>query len=299
MDDVSLFVFGAGFAASAAIDALRSARPGARVSATTRDAGKLRLLASRGIHAHLFDGETPGATLLPDLERATHLLVSIGPDAKGDPALREHASHIEAARRLEWIGYYSTIGVYGDSGGDWIDETAPTPATNPRIARRLEAETLWSELANTKNIPLAIMRLAGIYGPGRSAFDKLRAGTAHRINKPGQVFNRIHTTDIGEMTARAALRQLGGVYNLTDDDPAPPQDVVAYAADLLGIDPPPEIPFETAQMSDMARSFYANTKRVSGGKIRKALGYELAYPDYRAGLEAILKTEGVRVPAND
>ncbi|WP_404400731.1 SDR family oxidoreductase [Pelagibacterium halotolerans] len=299
MDDVSLFVFGAGFAASAAIDALRRTHPGARVAVTTRDEDKVKMLAAKGIHAHLFDGETPGATLLPDLERASHLLISIAPDVKCDPVIREHASHIEAAPRLEWIGYYSTIGVYGDSGGEWIDETAPTVATNDRIRLRIEAEALWSNMATTKNIPLAIMRLAGIYGPGRSALDKLRAGTAHRIIKPGQVFNRVHTTDIGEMTARAAMRRLGGIYNFTDDEPAPPQDVIAYAAKLLGMEPPPEIPFEKAEMSKLARSFYANTKRVSGSKIRKALGYELAYPDYRAGLEAILEAEGVRVPAND
>lgn len=291
MDDVRLFVFGAGFSATAAINALKHIHPDAHVTATSRSSDKLRALERAGVHGHLFDGERPGPTLLPDLERATHLLISIAPNAKGDPVLNQHGSHIEVAPRLQWIGYYSTIGVYGDSGGEWIDETAPTVAVNARIGWRLEAETRWSDLATAKNVPLAIMRLAGIYGPGRSPLDKVRAGTARRINKPGQVFNRIHADDIGAMTARAALAHLDGIYNLTDDDPAPPQDVVAYAAALLGVAPPPEIPFEAAQMSEMARSFYANTKRVSGKKIRRALGYELAHPDYREGLKAILRAE--------
>lgn len=287
MDAMTLFVFGAGYSAQAVIGALQRAGE-LSVAATTRDAAKAGALAASGIAAHVFDGTAPAAGLERDLASATHLLVSIAPGAVGDPVLAHYAPQILAAPRLGWIGYFSTIGVYGDAGGAWIDETATPAPLSDRNRHRLEAEAGWRDLAARKAIPLAILRLAGIYGPGRSPFEKLAAGSARRIVKPGQVFNRIHVDDIAAITARAAHRRLAGLYNICDDEPAPPQDVIAHAAALAGLDPPPEIAFETADLSPMARSFYAGNRRVRNGAIKAALGYELAWPSYREGHAAIL-----------
>ena len=204
--------------------------------------------------------------------------------------LLHHAADILAAPRLGWIGYYSTVGVYGDAGGEWIDESAPTEPLSARNRYRLEAEESWRELAAQKGVPLAVLRLAGIYGPGRSPFEKLENGTARRVVKPGQVFNRIHVTDIGAITAAAARARLSGTFNLADDEPAPPQDVIAHAARLLGVAPPPEIPFEEADLSPMAKTFYAGNRRVSNAKIKSALSYAFRYPTYREGHAAILAT---------
>lgn len=283
-------VFGAGFSALAAIDALRARNPGAVISGTTRDADKAARLQALGITPHIFAGEIDAA-LEAAIFAATHILISIAPDATGDPVLKAAAPLIASAENLGWIGYYSTIGVYGDADGAWIDETFPTRAVNARIGWRLDAESGWTALAARRGVPLAVLRLAGIYGPGRSAFDKLRAGTARRIVKPGQVFNRIHSADIGAITARAAEQRLSGVFNLTDDEPSPPQDVVTHAAGLLGVAPPPEADFETAALSPMARSFYAGNRRVRNDAVRAALGYRFLYPSYREGLAAILAHE--------
>lgn len=294
MDQLNLLVFGAGFSGLAAIEAVRRRTPRATIAGTTRDPQKAAHLKSRGIATHVFEG-TPGPALGAAILGATHILVSAAPGEGGDPMLDAASGFIEEAKNLEWIGYYSTIGVYGDAGGNWIDEDFPTQVLNPRIGWRVEAEAQWSALATELGIPLAIMRLAGIYGPGRSAFDKLRAGTARRIVKPGQVFNRIHNEDIGAITALAAERRLSGIFNLADDEPAPPQDVIVHAANLLGIDPPPEIAFKTADLSPMARSFYAGNRRIDNARIKAALGYAMGHPTYREGLAAIL--EGERGPA--
>ncbi len=183
------------------------------------------------------------------------------------------------------------MGVYGDFGGEWVDEASPTQPVNARSQQRVAVEQQWRDFADKRGVPLFILRLAGIYGPGRSAFDKLREGTARRIVKKDQVFNRIHVEDIGRVTMLAAQRKLGGTFNLADDEPAPPQDLVTYAAQKLGLPPPAEIPFEQAQMTEMARSFYADNKRVSNKAIKQALGIELLYPTYREGLDAILKVK--------
>ncbi len=237
---------------------------------------------------HIFDGVSPGPTLSPDLRQASHVVLSIPPSEAGDPALNLHRADLDAAR-LEWLCYFSTVGVYGDFGGQWIDESAPTRPINRRSAHRVEIEQQWRDYAEGRGVPLLILRLAGIYGPGRSAFDKLREGTARRIVKPGQVFNRIHVEDIGRVTALAAERKLSGTFNLADNEPAPPQDLIAYAATRLGVPVPPDLPFEQAEMTPMARSFYSDNKRVSNAAIKQALGIELLYPDYRAGLDAIGK----------
>ncbi|WP_199562539.1 SDR family oxidoreductase [Pelagibacterium lacus] len=285
MDPLTLFVFGAGYSARAAIRALG---PDARVAATTRTPETAAALQASGIAAHLFEGTAPGVTLAADLRAATHVLISIAPDAAGDRVLAHHAADILAAPHLAWIGYFSTIGVYGDAGGAWIDETAPTEPLSARNRYRLDAEAAWRDLAAQKSVPLAILRLAGIYGPGRSPFDKLAAGTARRVNKPGQVFNRIHVDDIGAITAHAARARLDWVFNIADDAPAPPQEVIAHAAALMGMAPPPEIAFAEADLSPMARSFYAGNRRVSNARIKAALGYRLLYPTYREGHAALL-----------
>ncbi|WP_246473091.1 NAD(P)-dependent oxidoreductase [Pelagibacterium limicola] len=290
MAGMNVLVFGAGFSGRAAIAAIWRHYPDATVAGTTRDVEKAAALEASGIETHVFDGNVDTA-LAAAIGRATHILASIAPGASGDPALEGAAHLIEKAQRLSWIGYYSTIGVYGDAGGEWIDETFPVEAHNPRIGWRLAAESAWAELAARLGIPLAILRLGGIYGPGRSGLDKLRNGTARRIVKPGQVFNRIHSEDIGEITALAAGKKLSGIFNIVDDEPAPPQVVIAYAAGLLGLEPPPEVDFETADLPPLARSFYENNRKVRNERIKDALGYTLRYPSYREGFGAILADE--------
>jgi nucleoside-diphosphate-sugar epimerase len=237
----------------------------------------------------VFDGMKPGTTLGADLRQASHVVLSIPPNDAGDPALNLHRADLDAAQSLEWLCYFSTVGVYGDFGGAWVDESAPTQPVNRRSAQRVEIEQQWRDYAAARGIPLMVLRLAGIYGPGRSSFDKLREGTARRIVKAGQVFNRIHVEDIGRVTALAAERRLAGTFNLSDDEPAPPQDLVEYAAKLMGVPVPPDIPFEQAEMTPMARSFYGDNKRVLNRAIKAALGIELLYPNYRAGLDATFK----------
>jgi nucleoside-diphosphate-sugar epimerase len=284
-----LFVFGLGY--SARVLARRLAARGVAIAGTARTAEQAAQLARDGIAAHLFTRDTP----LPPgaLAGTTHLLASIPPDDAGDPALDRHAADIAHLPDLAWAGYLSTTGVYGDRGGDWVDEDSPLMPTGPRGQRRVVAEAGWRALAG-RGLPAHVFRLAGIYGPGRSAFDQLRVGTARRIVKPGQVFSRIHVEDIARvLEASIARPDPGAIYNVCDDDASPPQDVVAFAATLLGIAPPPEIAFAdaAATMSPMALSFFADNKRVSNRRIKEQLGVRLAYPDYRAGLRAILKEE--------
>jgi nucleoside-diphosphate-sugar epimerase len=188
---------------------------------------------------------------------------------------------------LEWIGYLSTVGVYGDHDGEWVDEDTPCRPVSKRSVARLAAEEGWTRLATEAGVPLAIIRLSGIYGPGRNALKTVDEGKARRLIKPGQVFNRIHVADIGGATALLARQRLGGIYNVTDDLPAPPQDVVSRAAELMGVEPPPEVDFATADLSPMARSFYGENKRVTNARI-KLVGYTFLYPDYHAGLEGLL-----------
>ena len=279
--------FGLGFSSTAAAMRMRAAAQYDRIGGTVRTPEKAERLIGRGIAAHVFDGTAPGATLAPDLRSASHVILSIAPGAEGDPALVQHRADLDAATNLEWLCYYSTVGVYGDFGGAWIDETAPLVPRNERSDRRLLAEQAWRDYAHARGLPLTILRLAGIYGPGRSTFDKLADGSAKRVIKPGQVFNRIHVEDIARVTELAALVRLDGTYNLADDEPAPPQDLVTHAAAMMGVTPPPEIDFATAELNPMQRSFYADNKRVSNAAIKQALGIELLYPNYRDGLAAI------------
>lgn len=234
----------------------------------------------------------PQTSVSAALDVATHLLISIAPNADGDVVLQAIGSEIaKAAPHLEWIGYLSTTGVYGDHDGAWVDEqTALTPSTK-RGEMRVLAETQWQDMAAEHALPLHIFRLAGIYGPGRGPFAKVRNGTARRIIKENQVFSRIHVADIAQ-TLAASINNPNpvSVYNVCDNDPAPPQDVIGYAADLLGVPKPPAIDFETAELTPMARSFYAESKRVRNDKITSELGVKLLFADYKTGLKAMLET---------
>ena len=210
------------------------------------------------------------------------------PAEDGDPALGPLRAALMAAPNLRWIGYLSTIGVYGDQGGGWIDETTPPAPTNARTRQRVEIEEAWLQLGRDSGKPVQIFRLSGIYGPGRNAITKLRSGTANRLIKPGQVFNRIHVDDIaGVLMASLAKPRQGAIYNVTDDEPGPPQDVITFAAELTGLEPPPEIPFEQAKLSPMAASFYGESKRVSNALVKRELGYAFRYPTYREALRAL------------
>lgn len=287
---MDVFFFGMGYSSLASARAIHQAIDSdIPIAGTTRTEDRAEELADTAYRIHVFDGESFGATLDEDLSRATHVILSIPPDDRGDPALNYHRASLDAARDLEWIGYYSTVGVYGNFDGAWIDENADTNPVNRRSRQRVEVEQHWRDYAAERGLPLLILRLAGIYGPGRSALDKLRDGTARRIVKPGQVFNRIHVEDIGRVTALAAERKLSGTFNLADDEPAPPQDLVTYAAGLIGMPPPAEVAFDTAEMTEMARSFYSDNKRVSNKAIKAALGIDLVYPTYREGLDAIAR----------
>lgn len=260
---------------------------GWRIIGTTRSAEKAEALQAAGIEPIVL----PGGDLSSALAEASHLLTSVGPNADGDPVLNAWAGHIaHVAPRLTWAGYLSTTGVYGDHTGGWVDEdTALTPSTQ-RGQWRKDAEAAWQAIPD---LPLHIFRLAGIYGPGRGPFSKVRNGTARRIIKDGQVFSRIHVDDIAQVL-EASIRQPapGRVYNLCDDNAAPPQDVIGYAAELLDVPVPPAVAFEDAEMSPMARSFYAESKRVRNDRIKDELGVTLLYPDYRVGLRALLRAEG-------
>lgn len=286
-----LFCFGLGFSAEAL--ARRLSERGFAVAGTCRGVEKAVALAAKGFEMHLFDEGHPLAGPAAALGGTTHLLLSIPPGAAGDPAFAAHARDIAAlAPSLEWVGYLSTTGPYGDHGGDWVTEDAPLAPSTERGRRRLAAEEAWRGLATDAGLPLHIFRLAGIYGPGRNQIRSLLDGTAKRVVKEGQVFSRIHVEDIGAvLEASIARPNPGAVYNVCDDEPAPPQDVVVYAALLLGREPPPEIPFEKAELSPMARSFYAESKRVSNRRIREELGVLLAYPTYREGLDALVELE--------
>lgn len=281
-----LFCFGLGYCAKAVARELLA--EGWQVAGTSRSAEKREALAAEGFEMHLFERDRPLADAHAALAGTTHLLVSIAPDEQGDPVLAHHLAQLEDCSALEWAGYLSTTGVYGNRNGEWVDEGDPVAPSLPRTRRRVAAEGRW--LAS--GLPVHIFRLAGIYGPGpgRNQLDAVRTGTARRIVKPGQVFGRIHVEDIAQvLRASMARPNPWAIYNVADDEPTPPQDVVAFAAELLGLEAPPEVPFEQAELSPMARSFYADSRRVSNQRIKAELGVRLRYPSYRDGLRAILE----------
>ncbi|MBW4981781.1 SDR family oxidoreductase [Mameliella sp. CS4] len=280
----TLLSLGHGYSARALAPLLLS--EGWEVIGTTRDPAKLEAMRATGVTPILWQEDSVSEAL----DRATHLLMSAAPDAEGDPALRLAGPAIAArAPDIEWAGYLSTTGVYGDHRGGWVTEDTPLDPATRRGQLRVEAETAW---AAVPGLPLHIFRLAGIYGPGRGPFAKLRKGTARRIIKPNQVFSRIHVEDIAQVLRTSIARpNPGAAYNLCDNAPAPPQDVIACAAEMLGMPIPPEVPFEEADLSPMARSFYGESKRVCNARIKEELGVTLRYPDYRSALAAILAAE--------
>lgn len=283
------FFFGLGYSSQASAQLLAKSGEFVDTPGTVRTTDKANTLTQKGLSAVVFDGTAPGPDVGAALRESTHVVVSIAPDEAGDVVLRHHRGDLDAMPDLQWLCYYSTVGVYGDFDGAWIDESAPLSPRNLRSGVRASAEEEWIDYARARGVPLCILRLAGIYGPGRSSFDKLADGTARRVIKPGQVFNRIHVEDIARVTMLAAERRLDGSFNLADDAPGPPQDLITYAAQKMGVEPPPEIDFDTAEMTPMARSFYRDNKRVSNKAIKTALGVELLYPNYQAGLDAIWK----------
>ncbi len=279
--DKRLLSFGHGFSARAV--AARLVPEGWHIVGTTRSAEKLEAIAATGVEPLLWPGSDPRALIA----EFPNILISAGPGPDGDPvlaALRD--AFVTAAPQMRWVGYLSTTGVYGDHQGGWVDEqTSLNPATK-RGQARVAAEAAWQAI---DDLPLHIFRLAGIYGPGRGPFAKVRNGTARRIIKQGQLFSRIHVDDIAQALELSLNTPTPGeIFNLCDDDPAPPQDVIGYAAELLGVPIPPAIPFEEAEMTPMARSFYAESKRVRNDRAKKILGWKPSYPDYRSGLADML-----------
>ena len=292
MGEPRLFCFGLGYAARVLAAALMG--EGWTVAGTCRDEATRADLAADGIDAFLFDRDRPLDDAGTALGGATHLLSSVPPDAEGDPVLARHAGAIAAMEGLAWAGYLSSTGVYGDTGGAPVDETAAVNPTSERGRRRAEAEEGWLDLRRAAGVPVHVFRLSGIYGPGRSALDTVRAGQARRIDKPGHLFARVHVDDIAAVLRASMARPgPGAVYNVCDDEPAPAADVVAFACELLGVDAPPLVPFHQAagEMSPMALSFWRDNRRVDNSRIKGELGVRMKFPDYRAGLRAVLAAE--------
>ena len=282
--DKALLSFGHGFSARAL--AARLVPLGWRIIGTTRNPDKLEGIAATGVEPLLW----PGSDMARLIDTFPNILISAGPGADGDPVLNVLGREITAAAaNLNWVGYLSTTGVYGDHQGGWVNENTPLAPSTKRGQARVEAEAAWAAIPN---LPLHIFRLAGIYGPGRGPFAKVRKGTARRIIKDAQVFSRIHVEDIAQaLDLSLHAPDQGAIYNLCDDDPAPPQDVIGHAASLLGLPLPPAIAFEEAEMTPMARSFYAESKKVRNDHAKVALGWVPKYPDYRSGLAALLAAE--------
>ena len=281
MSEKQIFIFGAGYSGKAFA---RAGKGAATIFGTTRSAEKFEALRQAGIAPLLFDGALTDE-IADALRKTTHLVISVAPEEAGDPVLNAARAAIVAQMpALAWIGYLSTVGVYGNYDGAWVDETAECRPVSKRSVMRVAAEQDWLQLGTDIGRPVAILRLSGIYGPGRNALVNLENGSARRLVKPDQVFNRIHCDDIAGSLWQLIEGNTGGIFNVTDDLPAPPQDVVAYAAGLMGIEPPPEIPFDAAQLSPMARSFYGENKRVSNAAI-KAVGYRFRFRDYRAAFD--------------
>lgn len=262
------------------------------ISGTTRDEERQEILSQRGIHAHIFDYQSPLQSFQSLLRDVTHILISTPPDDQGDPTYLIHDEDIAALENLEWIGYLSATNVYGDRKGDKVNERDRPMPTSKRGSRRYRAEQQWRELAEKHNLPLHTFRLAGIYGPGRSAIDLIKAGVARRIDKPGHAFNRIHVEDIVQVLI-ASMKNPNphSIYNLADDEAAPSHEIIAYACKLLNMTPPPLIPYEEADLAPITRSFYSDNKRVQNKKIKDELGIQLKYPTHRLGLEACLEAE--------
>jgi nucleoside-diphosphate-sugar epimerase len=241
------------------------------------------------LHALVFDGTRPVPELNNAIAHADYVLVSAPPGDAGDPVLSVFGDALAQAKQLRAIVYLSTIGVYGDRSGAWVDETTPPHPDSGRSSARLAAERAWLSLGERNGAGVAVLRLAGIYGPGQNALEQIARGKARRIAKPGQVFNRIHVADIAQAVDAAFTQRANGFFNVTDDEPSPPSDPIVFAAKLLGVEPPPEVPFAQAAqtMSPMALSFWQECRRVKNDKLKRELCVSLRYPTYREGLKAL------------
>lgn len=283
---MKLLILGLGY--SAGFFARAALARGWEVTGTSRSAERAAELSREGIRTLVFGGFAVSSPLAKAVAEAEAVLVSVQPGEDGDPVLQRLRTELATAPALRWIGYLSTIGVYGDQGGAWIDESQPVNPGSARNRLRVAIEEDWLALGRESGKAVQIFRLSGIYGPGRNPIAKLREGKATRLVKPGQVFNRIHVDDIaGILMASLAQPRNGAIYNATDDEPAPPQDVVSFAAGVTGLEPPPEIPFAEAKLSPMAASFYGENKRVSNALVKRELGYAFRYPTYREALKAL------------
>ncbi len=285
-----LFCFGFGY--TAAFLAERLMARGWQVGGTTTSPKKRDYLRKNGIAATLFDQTHPIADPVKTFSGVTHMLFSVPPDGDGDPVFNTHGADIAALENLSWAGYLSTTAVYGNQDGKWVDETTPPAPSSRRGSLRLKAEEQWQSLCLSEGLPLHIFRIAGIYGPGRSALDVVRAGSARCIDKPGHMFNRIHVADIAQtLEASIGKPRPGAIYNLADDEPAPSHAVIGLACNLIGAETPPLVPYESAEMPPMVRSFYKDNKRVRNDALKNELGVTLIYPDYHSGLAACLAAE--------
>ncbi len=280
---LKVFFLGLGYCA----EALIRRTPGIEPSGTARSEARVEALRAAGVDAYVFDGATVDPAVEAALKRAEAIVVSVPPQV-GEASADRLAETIAAAPRLARIVYFSTVGVYGEHGGGWVDETAETRTRETRSLARLADEARWTAAGGARRAAVDILRLPGIYGPGRNALERLRAGEGRRIVKPGQVMNRAHVDDIAEATRLVLEKALPGqIWNVADDEPAPPQDVIAFAAEIMGVPAPPEEPFDSAALSPMAASFYGEVKRVSNAKAKALLGFSPAYPSYREGLKAL------------
>ncbi len=290
-----LFCFGFGYTCDLLAQSLMRANDERliwTVGGTTRDREKRRILRERGIDMHIFNYEHPLGHPETVLSDVTHLLVSTPPGDAGDPSYLIHHADIESLKNLEWIGYLSTTGVYGDRSGGWVDENSEIRPTSKRGSRRARAEQQWMSLHTRFNLPVHIFRLSGIYGPGRSALDSVRSGVTRRIDKPGHAFSRIHVEDVVQvLMASMANPNPRQAYNVSDDSPAQSHEVIAYACELLGEPLPPLIPYEDANLAPITQSFYSDNKRVNNNRIKTELGVRLRYPDFYKGLRACLAYE--------
>lgn len=283
---MKLFIFGMGYTGK--VIAEQHTVNGDAVVGTVRSRDKAEALSSAGLPVRVFNPDERDDEIESDLQASEALLVSVPPTADGDPVLAAYAQHIAAAPNLRWIGYLSTVGVYGDHDGGWVDEGTPSHPGNTRSHHRADAEQAWLAFGEANDLAVHIFRLAGIYGPGQNQLVQLAKGTARRVIKPGQVFNRIHVEDIARVVDASLDRpRPGAIYNVTDDEPAPPQDVVTFAAGLCGCASPLQVNIGEANLTDMGRSFYAENKRVRNRRLYDELGVTLAYPTYREGLTAL------------
>lgn len=285
----SLFCFGLGFAAQTLARNLLA--KGWSVSGTCREVDNKDSLESLSVPKFIFDGTCATEEIRKALSQATHLLISIPPQPSGDVVLEQLDSHISGCENLEWIGYISSTGVYGDTQGEWVDESSPLRPATVLNERRVDSEKAWLNLARQKGLPVMVFRCVGIYGPERNLLVSVKQGRARRIAKPGLVFSRIHVEDLAQtLLASMENPKPGEIYNVSDDHPSPPAEATEYACKLLNVEPPLLVPFESAELSETARGFYQTNKRVSNKKIKEELGVKLQYPDYRSGLDAIFKT---------